>query len=126
MVEFSKMFFFANGVHVGDLGAKIVAKFSQLRFLDVIFCWFLHLECGFDGQKINQKMSVFDLKKILKIACLTAPNPIKNTGSLPTCPPQSALLGGGRLVFWGFKLNNESDDNNFFSGVNYEYEDMSE
>ena len=34
---FLKMFFFAIGLAIGDLGAKIAAKFSQQRFLDVIF-----------------------------------------------------------------------------------------
>ena len=34
---FSKKIFFTNGVAVGDLGAKIAAKFSQQGFLDVIF-----------------------------------------------------------------------------------------
>ena len=37
---FSKMIFFAIGVPVRDLGAKIAAKFSQQRFLDIIFLWF--------------------------------------------------------------------------------------
>ena len=32
-VVFLKMIFFAKGVPVGDLGAKIAAKFSQQRFL---------------------------------------------------------------------------------------------
>ena len=36
-VLFRKMIFFTNGVAVGDLSAKIAAKFSQQRFLDVIF-----------------------------------------------------------------------------------------
>ena len=36
-VDFSKMIFFAIGVPVGDLGAKIAAKFSQQRFLGAIF-----------------------------------------------------------------------------------------
>ena len=34
--KFFKMVFFTNGVAVGDLGAKIAAKFSQQRFLNVI------------------------------------------------------------------------------------------
>ena len=32
-----KNVFFTNGVAVGDLGAQIAPKFSQQRFLDVIF-----------------------------------------------------------------------------------------
>ena len=36
-VDFPKHIFFTIGVAVGDLGAKIAAKFSQQRFLDVIF-----------------------------------------------------------------------------------------
>ena len=36
-VDFSKMIFFAKGVPVVDLGAKIAGKFSQQRFLGVIF-----------------------------------------------------------------------------------------
>ena len=34
---FSKNVVFANGVAVGDLGAKIATKLPQQRFLDVIF-----------------------------------------------------------------------------------------
>ena len=36
-VDFSKMIFFTIGVAVGDLGAKVTAKFWQQRFLNVIF-----------------------------------------------------------------------------------------
>ena len=36
-VDFPKNIFFANGVAMGDLGAKIAAKFSQQRFLGAIF-----------------------------------------------------------------------------------------
>ena len=35
--RFSLTFLFANGVAVGDLGAKIAANLPQQRFLGVIF-----------------------------------------------------------------------------------------
>ena len=35
-----KMFFFTNGLAMGDLGGEIAPKFSQPRYLAMIFGWF--------------------------------------------------------------------------------------